>query len=77
MGDTFKESIIDQGQREQVLNISTQEDQKAPKNTFPKLVVKLEKFYDLQDKFKKTTNYKTNSSIMQYEVVNLGSEDNP
>ena len=35
-------------------------------------MVKLEKFYDLQDKFKRVTNCKTHSFVMQYEVINLG-----
>jgi hypothetical protein len=39
--------------------------------------VKLEKFYDLRDKFKRFTNCKTHSLIMQYEVINLGTPDKP
>jgi hypothetical protein len=46
-------------------------------NGIPKNVVNLEKFYDLQDKFKIKTNCKTNSSSMQYETINLGTEQNP
>ena len=46
-------------------------------NLIPKSVVRLEKFYDLQDKFKKSVNCKTNSSSLSYEKVNLGTSDNP
>jgi hypothetical protein len=46
-------------------------------NSIPKNVVRLEKLYDLQDKFKKVTNCKTNSSVMQFEVVNLGMSNTP
>ena len=45
-------------------------------STIPKSVIKLEKFYDLKDKFKGARNCKTNSSTMQYEVINLGTEHN-
>ena len=37
-------------------------------------MVKLEKFYDIQDTFKNLTNYKTNSCCMNYQTVNLGTE---
>jgi hypothetical protein len=37
----------------------------------------LDFFYDLQDKFKIKKNCKTNSSSMQYEVINLGTDQNP
>jgi hypothetical protein len=40
-------------------------------------VVRLEKFYDLHDKFKKSVNCKTNSSSLTHEKVNLGTKDNP
>ena len=73
MEDTFKGSIIEKYQHQQVLSISIQEYQRQLENTFPKPMVKMEKFYDLQDKFKKTTNCKTNNSTMKFEVVNLGS----
>ena len=46
-------------------------------NIIPKSVINLEKFYDLQDKFKQTTNCKTQSSSLNYEPVNLGTEKNP
>ena len=40
-------------------------------------MVKVEKLYNLHDKFKRVTNYKTSSSSMQYEVVNFGFEHDP
>jgi hypothetical protein len=48
-----------------------------PENIIPKSVVKLENFYDLQDRFKTPTNCKTNSSSMKFEIINLGTEENP
>jgi hypothetical protein len=46
-------------------------------NSIPKYVVRLEKFYDLHDKFRGVVNCKTNSSSLLYETVNLGTRDNP
>jgi hypothetical protein len=46
-------------------------------NNIPKSVVRLEKLYDLQDKFKKVMNCKTNNSSMQFEVINMGSDNTP
>jgi hypothetical protein len=40
-------------------------------NSIPKSIIRLEKFYDFEDKFKKTVNCKTNSSSLSYEKVNL------
>jgi hypothetical protein len=46
-------------------------------NSIPRSVVRLEKFYDLHDKFRGAVNCKTNSSSLIYETVNLGTRDNP
>jgi hypothetical protein len=46
-------------------------------NNIPKNVVKLEKIYDLLDMFKRETNYKTNKSSLQFEVVNMGTSNTP
>jgi hypothetical protein len=46
-------------------------------NSIPKSVARLERFYDFEDKFKKTVNCKTNSSSLSYEKVNLGTSENP
>ena len=42
----------------------------------PKNIIRLEKLFDLQDKFKRPTNMKINSSSLRYEAVNLGIEQN-
>jgi hypothetical protein len=46
-------------------------------NIIPNLVVKLEKLYDLHDKFKMVTKCKINSSYMHFEVINLGIDISP
>ena len=38
----------------------------------PNPVLRLEKNFDLQDKFKYVPNWKTNTSQMKYETINLG-----
>jgi hypothetical protein len=45
--------------------------------SIPKFVVRLEKFYDLHDKFRGVVNCKMNSSSLLYETINLGMQDNP
>ena len=46
-------------------------------NSIPKSVVRLDKLYDLCDKFRGVVNCKTNSSSLLYETVDLGTRDNP
>jgi hypothetical protein len=82
--DNFKDSVIDEGQHDQDMNYDspdstsqTMGSKVTPINNIPKNVVRLEKLYDLQDKFKKVTNCKTNSSTMQFEVINLGTSNIP
>ena len=48
-----------------------------PSNIITKFVIRLEIFYDLQDKFRQTTNCKTQSSTLNYIAINLGTEQNP
>lgn len=43
----------------------------------PKNIVKMEKLFDLQDKFKRSTNTKTSRSSLKLEVINLGTQHNP
>ena len=43
----------------------------------PNSVLRLEKFFDLQDKFKSVPNCKTNSSQVKYETIYLGTKLNP
>jgi len=48
-----------------------------PENIIPKYVVKSESFYDLHGKLKAPANFKTNSSSMKFEIINLGTIENP
>ena len=43
----------------------------------PKEVKTLEEMFDLNRKFRKQSNVKTNSSSMKYELINLGAEVEP
>lgn len=84
MEETFQGAVIDEHTHDDNLrNFTVIPD---PRNlesssdmvkSIPKSVVRIEKFYDLQDKFIKTVNYKTNSSSLSYEKVNLGTDENP
>jgi hypothetical protein len=54
--DTYKYLIIDENQQDSKINSL---DCKAkPENIVPKSIVKLENFYDLQDRFKTPTKWK-------------------
>jgi hypothetical protein len=84
MEDNFKYFSIDECQHDQDLNSymegsidQVDGDKITPVNNIPKPMVRLEKLYDLQDKFKRVTNYKTNSSSMHFEVINLGTDSTP
>ena len=84
MKDTFKDAVIDEMTHDEDLyNFAvihkpcTIEESLNQVKTLPKSVIKLDKFYDLKDKFKGARNCKTNSSTMQSEVINLGIEHNP
>ena len=69
----FKESIIDEEE-----HLSGLQNEYAGKRNFmPKAVRALEGMFDLHNKFWKPANVKKNSSSMQSELVNLGSEDEP
>ena len=84
MKDTFKDAVIDEMTHDEDLynfavihkpcSIEESLDQVS---TLPRYVIKLEKFYDLKDKFKGARNCKTNNSTMQFEVINLGTEHSP
>ena len=43
----------------------------------PNSVLRLEKLFDIKYKFRSVPNYKTNSSQVKYESINLGTELNP
>ena len=63
--NTFEGMVIDEVDHEKSLF--------DPSNIIPKSVISLEKFYDLRDKFRQTTNCKTHSSTLNYSPVNLGT----
>ena len=67
--DAFKESIIDEKEHQSDL----QNEDIVKGNSMPKGVRTLEGMFDLQSKFRKPANVKTNNSSMQYELVNLGT----
>jgi ribonuclease HI len=84
MEETFQGTVIDECTHDKNLrdfmvipDLRSPESSSNMVNFIPKSVVRLEKFYDLQDKFKKSVNCKTNSSSLTYEKVNLGTKDNP
>ena len=74
---TFKGLIIDDEHHEALLQASTLEDKPKYNNIIPKNIIRMEKLFDLQDKFKRPTNTKTSSSSLRYEAINLGTEHNP
>jgi hypothetical protein len=72
MEENFQGAVIDEHMHDDNLrDFTVIKDPRTPES-----VVRLEKFYDLQDKFKKLVNYKTNSSSLSYEKVNLETKDN-
>jgi hypothetical protein len=84
MEDTFQGAVIDEGPHDEDLhnfkvisNPRYLESTSDLVNSIPKSVVRLEKFYDLHDKFRKSVNCKMNSSSLTHEKVNLGTKDNP
>jgi ribonuclease HI len=84
MEETFQGAVIDEQMHDNNLhdftvipNSKSSEDLSDMVNFIPKSVVRLEKFYDFEDKFKNTVNCKTNSSSLSYEKVNLGTSENP
>jgi ribonuclease HI len=84
MEDTFRDAVIDEGTHDEDLrNFMVISGPRSPEstldlvNSIPKFVVRLEKFYDFHDKFRKSVNCKTNSSSLTHEKVNLETKDNP
>jgi hypothetical protein len=84
MEETFQGTVIDEGTHDENLHdFMVIPDPRSPEsasdmvNSIPKSVVRLENFYDLHDKFRKSVNCKTNSSSLTHEKVNLGTKDNP
>lgn len=78
MEDTFKDSVIDEEKHDaEIKGESGEPSNTSSENSIPRSVVKLEKCYNLQDKFKRVANCKTHNSVMQYEVINIGTLDTP
>jgi hypothetical protein len=84
MEETFQGAVIDEDTQDKNLHDFTIiPDPRSPEstsdmvNSIPISIVKLEKFYDLHDKFKKSLNCKTNSSSLKHEKVNLATKDSP
>jgi hypothetical protein len=50
---TFKDFVIDENQHDEEINEISLGNSSNTENGIPKSVVSLEKFYDLQDKFKR------------------------
>jgi hypothetical protein len=73
---TFKGSVIDDEHHEALLQASASEEKPEHSNTMPKNIVRLEKLFDLQEKFRRLTNTKTSNSSLLYEAVNLGIKQN-
>jgi hypothetical protein len=76
--------MIDEGTHDENLHDFTViPDPRSPEsssdmvNSILKFVVRLENFYDLHDKFKKSVNFKMNSPSLTDEKINLGTKDNP
>ena len=75
--DMFKGLVIDDEQHEALLQASTSEEKPEHSNIIPKNIVRLEKLFDLQEKFRRPTNTKARSWTLIYEFVNLGIEQEP
>src|SRR5699024_3383888 len=73
---TFKNVVIDEKEHDELMN-EREDEEKYQSNIIHKSVVKMEHLYDLHDKFKNPTNCKTYSSFMKYELVNLGTKEDP
>ena len=70
--DTFKGSVIDDEQHESLLQDSTSEEKpehsNTMPNTMPKNIVRLEKLFDLQEKFRTPTNTKAQHYSMKLSI---------
>ena len=71
--EVFKEFVIDDEEHQEDL----QTGELTKRNFMPKGVRTLEEMFDLHIKFRKASNVKTNSSSMQYELINLGTKVEP
>ena len=71
--EAFKQSAIDDEEHHENL----QKGEVTKGNFMPKGVRTLEGMFDLHNKFRNPSNVKTNSSSMQYEMINLGTKAEP
>ena len=72
--DTLKGSVIDDEQHESLLQASTSEQKLEHSNRMDNNIMRLERLFDLWDKFKIPTNTKASSSSFLYEAVNLSTK---
>ena len=68
---SYSNQIIDKDHHDRKIQ------QNSTDNAIPKSVVKLEDLYDLKNRFKRSTNSKLYSPTLNYELVNLGTDDKP
>ena len=66
--EIFKGEIIDNEEHQAELKFD---------NFIPKGVSTLERMFDLNEKFRRPVNVKTQSSSLQFELINLGTEIEP
>ena len=78
--DTFKDSAIDEVTHDEnlrdfsVINYFCSVEKAFEQvKLVPNSVLRLEKLFDLQDKFRSFPNCKTNGSRMRHETINLGT----
>ena len=71
--DTFKGLIIDEEQHEDLLKASASEDKLECSNVMPKNIIRMDKLFELQDKFERPSNTKLSNSSLSYEAINLGT----
>ena len=68
---SYSNQIIDEDHNDRQIQ------QNNTDNVIPKSVFKLEDLYDLKNRFKRSTNSKLYSPTLNYELVNLGTDDKP
>lgn len=59
------------------IGVQDTQQERIKENCIPKFVLRLEKLFDFQDRFRKPINCKTQSSPMKYEIINLRTDDHP
>lgn len=73
---TYENHVINEQTHDPEMNKSLKGDNFRTENFIPKSMVKLKDIYDLQYRFKKLVNAKTNSPTMNHEIINLGTNQN-